>query len=114
MRPIKPLTTIVSATPFGVITGAYQVYPIEINAPIALPAKVDLVAVIDRSGSMWNEIESVKSGLSKLLGVHEVLGGKVDMSLSLISYSSDGDCMSHFSHINMEKATSDKHVASQI
>lgn len=117
MYQIPAKTTVVAANPFGILTGLYQVNQIKIAAPKSTPAKADLVAIIDRSGSMWNDIDSVKSGLNKLLGVYEVLGGKrgaVDVSLSLVSYSSNGDCVQHFAHVDMSAAAQDGNIAKQI
>lgn len=113
MRSLRS-ATVLALSPFGTLTGFFRTDEVGINAPKPTPAKADLVAIIDRSGSMWGEIDNVKSGLSKLLGVHEVLGGGVDLTLSLISYSSNGDCLKHFERVPMDKATTDKTVASQI
>ena len=111
---LRSATTLLALSPFGTLTGCFRTDVVGIDAPKPTPAKADLVAVIDRSGSMWGEIDNVKSGLSKLLGVHEVLGGGVDLTLSLISYSSHGDCIKHFERVPMDKATTDNTVASQI
>lgn len=111
---LRSAISVLAVNPFGVLSGFFRTNEVGINAPKPTPAKADLVAVIDRSGSMWGEIDNVKSGLSKLLGVHEVLGGGVDLTLSLISYSSNGDCIKHFDRVPMDKATTDKTVASQI
>lgn len=113
MRTISANTVVISANPFGVLTGLWTVRPVKITAPKASPVKVDFIAVIDRSGSMYHEIDNVKIGLCKLLGVHEAIG-KRDITLSLISYSSHGDCQTHFSHVDMNTAANDLVVAQEI
>ncbi len=111
---LRNATPILALSPLGVLSSFLRATEVPIDAPKPVPAKADLVAVIDRSGSMWGEIDSVKTGLVKVLGVHEVLGGNVDLTLSLVSYSSNGDCRNHFQHIPMDKAVTDKNVAAQI
>ncbi len=52
------------------------------------------IMVVDRSGSMWNDINPLKDMLIKLLTLDEY--NNSDMLVSLISYSTAGDCQVHF------------------
>lgn len=105
--------TAVAADPFGRVTGLWRVERLDVSRPEAGPVEVDLVQVVDRSGSMWAEIANVKSVLTRLLGVHEAIG-KTSVTLSLVSYSNDGDCVTHFSHVEMSHAGCDAIVAEGI
>lgn len=69
-----------------------------------VPARADIVFVVDRSGSMWGQMDHLKSTLGRVLGVYEALGTSADLTLSLVSYSSDGDVTEHFRHIPIQDA----------
>lgn len=52
------------------------------------------IMIVDRSGSMWNDINPLKDMLIKLLTLDEY--NNSDMLVSLVSYSTAGDCQVHF------------------
>jgi Mg-chelatase subunit ChlD len=52
------------------------------------------IIIIDRSGSMYSDIEATKNTLVKLLTLDEYR--QSDMLVTLLSYSSKGDCKVHF------------------
>lgn len=55
------------------------------------------IIIIDRSGSMYGEIEQLKQYLLKLLTLDEYLNSQ--LVITLISYSSSGDVKCHFQRI---------------
>jgi hypothetical protein len=75
----------------------YQVDRVELDKP-AKPPKEKSVAhsilIIDRSGSMYSYLEDLKDTLIKLLTLDEY--SQYDLLVTLISYSSEGDCQVHF------------------
>jgi hypothetical protein len=75
----------------------YQVDRIEVEKP-KKPAKAKTLAhsiiIIDRSGSMYSYLEDLKDTLIKLLTLDEY--GQYDLLVTLISYSTQGDCTVHF------------------
>ena len=75
----------------------YQVDRIEVEKPTKPPKEKSLahsVIIIDRSGSMYSYLEDLKDTLIKLLTLDEY--GQYDLLVTLISYSSQGDCRVHF------------------
>jgi Mg-chelatase subunit ChlD len=75
----------------------YQVDRVELEKP-SQPSKEKSVAhsilIIDRSGSMYSYLEDLKDTLLKLLTLDEY--SQYDLLVTLISYSSQGDCQVHF------------------
>ncbi len=75
----------------------YQVDRVELEKP-SKPSKEKSVAhsilIIDRSGSMYSYLEDLKDTLIKLLTLDEY--SQYDLLVTLISYSSQGDCQVHF------------------
>src|SRR6516164_750649 len=75
----------------------YQVDRIEVEKP-KKPAKAKTLAhsiiIIDRSGSMYSYLEDLKNTLLKLLTLDEY--AQYDLLVTLISYSTQGDCTVHF------------------
>lgn len=59
------------------------------------------IIVIDRSGSMCNDIEDLKDTLIKLLTLDEYLN--FQLVISLISYSSKGDVTCHFQRVAIQE-----------
>jgi von Willebrand factor type A domain len=59
------------------------------------------IIVIDRSGSMCNDIEDLKATLIKLLTLDEYLN--FQLVISLISYSSKGDVTCHFQRVAIQE-----------
>ncbi len=75
----------------------YQVDRVEVEKPAKPPKQKTLahsVIIIDRSGSMYSYLEDLKDTLIKLLTLDEY--GQYDLLVTLISYSSQGDCRVHF------------------
>jgi Mg-chelatase subunit ChlD len=58
------------------------------------------ILVVDRSGSMYGDIPSVRTTLEKLLTLSEFKDPS--LKVSLISYSSQGDVKLHFSKVTVE------------
>ena len=59
------------------------------------------IAILDVSGSMWGELDSVKSVLEKVFTAEEF--NDPNQKVSLISYSSNGDCIVHFEKVTVEE-----------
>lgn len=59
------------------------------------------IIVVDRSGSMYGDIESVKDMLKKLLTLDEY--NNSSMIVSLITYSTSGDCTVHFERVPVQE-----------
>lgn len=78
------------------------------SAPQKSPSH--LILVIDRSGSMYGDMEAVKSMTEKLLTVEEFNDPR--LRVSLISYSSSGDVTLHFKHVTVGEvmAASSPHI----
>jgi hypothetical protein len=75
----------------------YQVERIEVEKPKAPPKAKTLahsIIIIDRSGSMYSYLEDLKDTLLKLLTLDEY--SQYDLLVTLISYSTQGDCTVHF------------------
>jgi hypothetical protein len=64
------------------------------------PAPSHHIAVIDVSGSMWHELDAVKSIIEKVFTAEEF--NDPSMKISLITYSSSGDVRIHFSRVTVE------------
>ena len=58
------------------------------------------IAILDVSGSMWTDLPSVKSIIEKVFTAEEF--NDPAMTISLITYSSHGDCRVHFSKVTVE------------
>lgn len=58
------------------------------------------IVIVDRSGSMYSEMEPLKNTLLKLLTLEEY--ESAEMLVSLVSYSSQGDCTVHFDRVKVE------------
>jgi len=69
------------------------------------------IAVLDVSGSMWGEIDSVKSIIEKVFTAEEF--NDPSMKISLLTYSSNGDCRIHFEKVTVEEvmAPNSPHLA---
>src|SRR5262249_9812782 len=75
----------------------YQVERVEVEKPKASPKTKTLahsILIIDRSGSMYSYLEDLKDTLLKLLTLDEY--AQYDLLVTLISYSTQGDCTVHF------------------
>ncbi len=75
----------------------YQVDRIEVEKPSQPPKQKTLahsIIIIDRSGSMYSYLGDLKDTLLKLLTLDEY--AQYDLLVTLISYSTQGDCTVHF------------------
>jgi Mg-chelatase subunit ChlD len=66
------------------------------------------ILVVDRSGSMWGSMDQLKATLTKLLNISEFQNE--DLKVSLISYSSQGDCTLHFEGLKVSDPTATQKV----
>ena len=62
--------------------------------PVKEKSVAHSILIIDRSGSMYSYLEDLKDTLIKLLTLDEY--AQFDLLVTLISYSSQGDCQVHF------------------
>ena len=81
----------------GRITGAYEWERVNV-APMKSTGRVGHhVVVVDRSGSMYLDMDKVTATLIKLLGVAEYK--RPDLLISVVSYSSYGDAIVHLNRV---------------
>lgn len=59
------------------------------------------IVVVDRSGSMWHDMASVRSVVEKVAVLEEYRDS--ELLLSVISYSSRGDCTTHVSRVPLHE-----------
>lgn len=59
------------------------------------------IMIVDRSGSMYGDIEALKNTLVKVLTLEEY--ANAEMYVSLVSYSSRGDVSTHFERIKVSE-----------
>ncbi len=59
------------------------------------------IIIIDRSGSMYNDIQALKDTLIKLLTLDEYIN--FQLVVTLISYSSQGDLTCHFQRVSIQE-----------
>ena len=64
------------------------------QAPVVVQAPSHIILVLDASGSMWGDFSSLKSTVEKILTLEEF--ANPSMRISLLSFSSSGDCQLHF------------------
>jgi hypothetical protein len=69
------------------------------------------IAILDVSGSMWGDIDSVKNIIEKVFTAEEF--NDPAMKISLLTYSSNGDCRVHFEKVTVEDvlAPNSPHIA---
>lgn len=89
----------------------YRVEEVALTAP-PTPAKQTShhIFVLDRSGSMWGELDAVKGMIEKVLTLEEYQDS--GMLVSVLSYSSQGDWTAHVERAKVEDvmAPGSKHV----
>lgn len=73
----------------------YTQASVDLSATSKGPQASHHILIVDRSGSMWGSLDELKVLVKKLLSVHEY--ADPSMLISLISYSSSGDCRTHIS-----------------
>jgi Mg-chelatase subunit ChlD len=72
---------------------------LEGQAQVAKKSASHHALIIDRSGSMYNDLGDLKTMVEKLLTLGEF--NDPSLKVSLISYSSQGDVKLHFSHVTV-------------
>jgi hypothetical protein len=89
----------------------YHVEEVALTTP-PTPAKSTPhhILIIDRSGSMWGELDAVKSMVEKVLTLEEYKDS--EMLVSVLSYSSSGDWTAHVERAKVEDvmAPGSKHI----
>ena len=68
--------------------------------PVLEPTVSHHIVVIDRSGSMYSVMDDTKTMVEKVMTVEEYRSS--GLLLTLISYSSKGDCTTHFARVKVE------------
>ena len=69
------------------------------NKPMLVRTPSHHILCVDRSGSMYSDMEELKSMVLKLLTLNEF--NDATLKVSLISYSSSGDCKLHFKGVTV-------------
>lgn len=64
------------------------------QAQVPVQAPSHHIVLVDASGSMWNDMDPLKSNLEKVFTLEEF--SNPSMRISLLSFSSSGDCKLHF------------------
>lgn len=72
----------------------------EVPKPVLEPSVSHHVVIIDRSGSMYSVMEETRIMVEKVMCVEEYRSS--GLLLTLISYSSKGDCTTHFARVKVE------------
>lgn len=77
----------------------------------ATPAPSHHICVLDVSGSMWGDLEAVKSTVEKVFTAEEF--NDPNLKISLLTYASHGDCRVHFTRRTVAEvmAPSSPHLA---
>lgn len=65
------------------------------------PQETHHIFVLDVSGSMWRDLDDIKDSVEKVLVASDFQ--KPDSLVSLLSYSSSGDCVIHFSRLKVSE-----------
>ena len=73
---------------------------VESNKAEAENAPSHHIAILDVSGSMWGDLDSVKNIIEKVFTAEEF--NDPAMKISLVTYSSHGDCRVHFKRVTVE------------
>lgn len=73
----------------------------DLNVQQSAPGQKHHIIIVDRSGSMYYDMESLKQSLKKVLTLHEY--HEEGILVSLMSYSSRGDLTTHFEKVPIEK-----------
>jgi len=74
-----------------------------VPAPSPVPEVTEHIFVVDRSGSMYSDIEGLKSSIEQVLAVESLLNQNV--LTTLISFSSHGDVTLHWAGVSADKVT---------
>lgn len=69
------------------------------------PMPGHIIFVVDRSGSMYYDMESVRQTLDRMIGAGDMTS--LNLKVTLISYSGQGDFTQHFTGVPIGKVASD-------
>ena len=74
----------------------YLVETEDLSDQFSMPVKpvTHHIVLLDASGSMWNDMDPLKSNLEKIFTLEEF--SNPSLRISLLSFSSNGDCKLHF------------------
>ncbi len=75
----------------------------QIPEPSPAPEVTEHIFVVDRSGSMYSDIDGLKSSIEQVLAVESLLNQNV--LTTLISFSSNGDVTLHWAGVPADKVT---------
>lgn len=82
----------------GAFALGYSVVPFQIDKPAPGACKpAHHIKVIDASGSMYADMADVQAMIAKVMAAEDLLAP--NLRLSLISYSTAGDVITHFAHV---------------
>ena len=84
-------------------SNVYYLSPVTIPTPSVEPEVTHHIFVVDRSGSMWGDIDGLKSSIEQALAVESLMHSNVETTL--ISFSSHGDVTTHWTHVPADKVT---------
>lgn len=86
----------------GKPTAYYLVESEDVSKQAVKPVKMAShhIAILDASGSMYSDMDMVKSTVEKVFTAQEF--NDPDQRVTLISYSSEGDCQIHFERVTVE------------
>jgi len=82
-------------------SNVFYLRQIEVPTPTVSAEVTHHVMVVDRSGSMWGDIEKLKQSIEQALAVEDFTGSPVETTL--ISFSSHGDVTLHWSKIPVDQ-----------
>jgi hypothetical protein len=82
-----------TSTASGTPIQAFSVKKVPAPKPVAAKSPAHLITIIDRSGSMYGVMHETREMVAKLLTVAEYQNE--DLKVTVISYSSQGDCQVH-------------------
>lgn len=84
-------------------SNVYYLEGLNVPTPSVSPEVTHHVMVVDRSGSMWGDIEKLKQSVEQALAVESFQNEQV--LTTLISFSTHGDCTLHWSKVPVDKVT---------
>lgn len=87
----------------GVATANFFVTDSDVSASptTAISNPSHFIFVADASGSMWGDMDALKASIEKVLTLQEYKDS--DVSASLVSFSSQGDVVTHFDHVSVRE-----------
>ncbi len=85
----------------GALLSAVPLHPLQVDRSqvTKAPELSHLILVVDRSGSMYGDMDAMRKMIAQILTVEDLRDA--DLLVSLISYSSTGDTTTHFSRVRV-------------